>query len=44
MMIHNHSDHPNHFDIGFTPSMNDPGQLIIVDCFQGTGETAQAAA
>lgn len=37
MMMPNHTDHPEHFDLGFSTDLRDPGRDVVVDCVSGIG-------
>jgi hypothetical protein len=44
MALPNHSGHPNHFDIGFVPSLGNTRDVpVVTDCVQGLGTPAEAA-
>jgi hypothetical protein len=37
MSLPNHTDHPGHFDIGFSTTLGAPGPGVIIDCISGFG-------
>jgi hypothetical protein len=43
MMLPNHTGHPGHFDLGFSPSLGGPDRDVVVDCISGLGTGSQAA-